>query len=332
MRQKRIKFNTLPPKHVPVRTHMGLAAPTLNPLGSRLQKTVVPGEGTMTIELLAEGYIFLEGPRVDANNTLYFSDIVMGGVFRRTPDGKITHMIPERKMIGGLALNADGRIVVSGHFVSGQGGLMIFDPNTGKQETLFDKLDGVPVKAINDFQPDGEGGVYAGSIDPAAQSLGKADASPLYHFSANRKARRVAEDIKVTNGIGMSPDRKTVYQTETMEGVLAYDRAADGSLSNRRLLISHPFTDGISVDSENCVWIACVQDSAIKRFTPDGKLDRRIDIPVKEVASLTFGGADLKDIYVVTGSPTNLPNFPHTGKVFRVRTEIAGQATPLTNF
>jgi sugar lactone lactonase YvrE len=286
----------------------------------------------MTIELLAEGYIFLEGPRIDAKNNLYFSDIAIGGVFRRTPDGKITHMIPERKMIGGLALNADGRIVVSGHFVPGQGGLMIFDPDTGKQETLLDKVDGVPVKAINDIQPDGDGGLYAGGIDPAAQSLGKSEASPLFHVAADRKARRVAEGIKVTNGIGMSPDRKTVYQAETMEGVLAYDRAADGSVSNRRLLINHPFTDGVTVDSENCIWIACVQDSAIKRFTPDGKLDRRVEIPVKEVASLTFGGEDLRDIYVVTGSPTNLPDFPHTGKVFRVRTDVAGQRTPLTNF
>jgi sugar lactone lactonase YvrE len=284
-------------------------------------------ETQMQVELLAEGYIFLEAPRVDAKNNLYFSDIQIGGVFKRAPDGKLTHLIPDRKWIGGLAFNADGRIIASGH-----GGLVIFDETTGKQDVLLDKVDGKPIKGINDIQPDGDGGLYAGVIDTAAQSLGKADASPLLHLAPNGRVRRVMEDINVTNGIGLSPDRKIVYQAETMDGVLAYDRAADGSCSNRRLAIKHPFTDGIAVDAQGGVWVAAVQDSSVKRFTPDGKLDRRIDVPVKEVASLTFGGADLKDMYIVTGSATNVPGFVHTGKVFRVRSEIAGLPTPLTKF
>ena len=302
-----------------------------NDLGSKPGRTTKRSRTSvgemMKIELLAEGYTFLEGPRVDSNDNLYFTDIILGGMFRRTPDGTITHMIPERKMIGGLALNADGRIVATG-----RGGLILFHPETGKQETLLDKVDGEPIGSINDIQPDGEGGLYAGLIDPAAQMGGESIASPLVHLAADRKARRIADGIKITNGIGLSPDRRIVYQAETQEGVLAYDRAPDGSLSNRRLAIAHPFTDGLAVDSEGCVWVAAVTDSNIKRFTPDGKLDSKIDIPVREVASLTFGGADLRDIYVVTGSALNLPEYEKTGAVYRVRSDIAGQATPLTNF
>jgi D-xylonolactonase len=287
----------------------------------------------MHIELLADGYTFIEGPRVDSKNNLYFSDVYIGGLFCRTPEGNIRHMIPDRKWIGGTALNADGRIVLSGH-----GGLILFDPGTGKQETLLAEIDGQPVQAINDIQPDFEGNLYAGLYDLAAQNLIKVDVNhpvplqPLVHLLVDRKVRRVAEGIKAANGIGISPDRRIVYQAETMEGVLAYDRAADGSLSNRRLAINHPWTDGIAVDFEGCVWIAAIQDSSIIRFTPDGELDRRVEIPVREVASLTFGGEDLRDIYVVTGSAIHMPGFERTGRIYRLRSDVTGQPTPLTRF
>jgi sugar lactone lactonase YvrE len=281
----------------------------------------------MKLELLSAGHTFLEAPRVDAENNLYFSDIIVGGIFRRAPDGTITHLIPDRTWIGGLAINQDGRLVVSG-----RGGLLLVDPATDKREVLFDTLDGEPVGAINDIQPDGMGGLYAGLIDPAAQMLEKAGAQPLVLISRDRRARRVAEGIKVTNGIGLSPDGRILYQAETMEGVLAYTRASDGSLSNQRLAIKHSLTDGLAVDSDGYVWIADPNGSAIIRFTPDGKLDRRVEIPVREVSSLVFGGADLRDLYVVTGSAINKSDYERTGCVYRMRSDVAGQATPLTRF
>ena len=295
----------------------------------------------MKVELLAEGFIFLEAPRVDSNNNLYFSDIVTGGVFRRSRDGKITHMLAERKMIGGLALNADGRLVVSG-----RGGLILFDEKSGEQEPLLETAEGKAVSGVNDIQPDGEGGLYAGTVDAAAQaamvdndpsvqkarSLETPGPQPLVLLRADRRAQVVGQGAVVTNGIGLSPDRRLVYQAETLQGILAYDRAVDGSLSNRRLAIKQPMSDGISVDSEGCVWIAAVQDAAIIRFTPDGRLDRRIEIPVREVASLTFGGEDLRDLYVVTGSPIDRPTYARTGCVYRLRSDVAGQVTPLTQF
>jgi sugar lactone lactonase YvrE len=281
----------------------------------------------MALELLAEGYAFLEAPRVDSNDNLYFSDIVIGGVFRRSPDGKTTHLIPDRGWIGGIAINHDGRLVLSG-----RGGLILYDPQTDRREVLFDSLDGEPVGSINDIQPDGRGGLYAGLIDPAAQMLAKSRAQPLVLVSPERRARRVADGIKVTNGIGLSPDGRTLYQAETMDGVLAYDRAPDGSLSNQRLAIKHSLTDGLVVDSAGYIWLAAPNGSAVFRYAPDGQLDRRIDVPVKEVASLTFGGSDLRDLYIVTGSAIDKKEYPRTGNVYRMRSDVAGQETPHTRF
>jgi sugar lactone lactonase YvrE len=281
----------------------------------------------MTLELLAEGYAFLEAPRVDSSNNLYFSDIVIGGIFRRSPDGKISHLIPDRSWIGGLAINRDGRLVLSG-----RGGLILYDPATDEREVLFGELDGEPVGAINDIQPDGHGGLYAGLIDPAAQMLAEAQPKPLVLLSADRRARRVAEGIKVTNGIALSPDGRTLYQAETVDGVIAYDRAPGGGLSPGRLVIKHSYTVGLVVDSLGFVWLASPNSSAVFRYAPDGRFDRRIDIPVKEVASLTFGGADLKDLYVVTGSAIDKQGYRRTGNVYRMRSDVAGQETALTRF
>jgi gluconolactonase len=281
----------------------------------------------MEVEKLGEGYVLVEGPRVDAKNNLYFTDID-SGVFRRSPDGKIV-MIKERKWVGGLALNADGRIVASG-----ERGLIIFDPESGKEETLLDHLEGFPdpKPAFNDIQPDGEGGLYAGGIDPAGRTLGKTEPRPIVHIAPNRKARIVSDGTKIANGIGLSKDGKKLYQVETMDGVLAFDRAPDGSLSNKRLIVEHPIADGMAVDQQDGIWIAAAQDGSVKRYTPDGKFDRRIEVPVQFVTSLTFGGSDLKDLYIVTASPIHKPTWERCGALYRVRSDIAGLPTPPTRF
>src|SRR5512138_894310 len=72
------------------------------------------GGNCMQFETLATGYGLLEGPRTDEQNRLYYSDVRGGGVFRRNPDGRIETLIPERKFVGGIALNASGGMLVTG--------------------------------------------------------------------------------------------------------------------------------------------------------------------------------------------------------------------------
>ena len=107
----------------------------------------------MDLELLAWGYGLVEGPRTDAENNLYFTDIAEGGVFRRSPDGDIETLVPGRKSVGGLALHADGGFVMSGPDVSHW--------KDGEVRVLLTR-DGV--SAWNDLQPDAEGRIIAGSI------------------------------------------------------------------------------------------------------------------------------------------------------------------------
>ena len=66
------------------------------------------------IEMLAYGYGLVEGPRVDGEDNLYFSDVHNGGVHCRRPDGTIETVVPKRRGVGGIALHADGGLVISG--------------------------------------------------------------------------------------------------------------------------------------------------------------------------------------------------------------------------
>src|SRR5215469_9654879 len=90
----------------------------------------------MEFETLASGYGLLEGPRTDEQNRLYFSDVRGGGVFRRDPDGRIETLIPERKSVGGIALNEGGGLVITG------AGLAYWDETTARIRNIFTEWEG----------------------------------------------------------------------------------------------------------------------------------------------------------------------------------------------
>jgi sugar lactone lactonase YvrE len=144
--------------------------------------------------------------------------------------------------------------------------------------------------------------------------------------------------VKFSNGIGLSPDGRRLYHSETLTGVFAYDILADGSLANRTLLIAQEDCDGLAVDREGGMWIACVWSGGIVRVLPDGTVGRRIPLPVKEVPSLCFGGADGRDVYVATGAEGGLEKLmkgddvPKTASLYRGRSDIPGMPVPRTRF
>src|ERR1700761_429397 len=190
----------------------------------------------MEFETLLSGWEFLEAPRLDAAGNLYFSDVTLGGLHKLLPDGQVESFLPGRTWIGGIAFNGDGGIVCSG-----KDGLICFYEKTGAVKPVFGGLG-----AINDFCPDGAGGVIAGVID--AESVAAArppEGRPLIRISSSGEAIRLWEGITVSNGIGFSPDGKLLYQSESYKTEWVYDVAAEGTLGNRRIFADIQDADGL---------------------------------------------------------------------------------------
>jgi sugar lactone lactonase YvrE len=139
----------------------------------------------------------------------------------------------------------------------------------------------------------------------------------------------------VSNGIGFSPDRTRLYYAESHDGVCVYDFAPDRTVSNRRVLARLRGADGLAVDSEGAIWVAGYNTGDVIRYLPDGTIERRIDFSDKFegclITSLTFGGPDLRDLYVVTAGDYRKPA-TRNGRIYRGRSEVAGQKTPLVRF
>ncbi len=271
------------------------------------------------METLAYGYALVEAPRVDAAGDLYFSDVLGGGVYRRSPGGTIETIVPKRRGVGGMALHADGGVVVSGRNV--------VHVRDGETRVLLE-VEGA--LGFNDLTTDREGRVFVGSLRSGAFDSGPRVPGELWRIDGAGRGAKVYGGIEFANGVGFSPDFKTVYHSNYSEGfVLAHDLAADGSGTNRRVFARMPKgnPDGLAVDETGAVWVALGSGGGIGRFSPRGELVSILEVPSPFVTSLCFGGADRRDLYVTTLENGEVPE--RKGTIFRTRVETPGLVAPL---
>ena len=272
------------------------------------------------LETLVYGYGLLEGPRVDANDNLYFSDVPNGGVYRRSPSGEVSTVIPRRRGVGGIALHADGGVVVSGK--------NICHVKEGQTRILFQRDD---IPGFNDIFTDSAGRVYVGSLRSDPFKEGARTPGELWRVEGEGKATEMYGNVGLTNGIGFSPDGKMIYHADSAgPHLIVHDVAPNGTMTNRRAIAqmeSGTIPDGLCVDEAGCIWVAVYGGRCVTRYTPDGKLDRKIEVPAKAVTSVCFGGKDRRDLYIVTADNTEVPN--RKGTIFRTRVETPGVSVPL---
>jgi sugar lactone lactonase YvrE len=205
---------------------------------------------------------------------------------------------------GSLALGADGRLVVAL-----DNALFRFEPETRQLAPLAASGQQGPATRLNDGRCDARGRFWVGSMDNGlSQPLGN-----LYRVDPDGTVTVVDRGFVVSNSLATTPDHRTLYFSDTRSYVtFAYDLDIDdGAVTNRRVLIDHRADrsrpDGACVDAEGCLWLAIFAGGRICRYTPDGRLDRTIALPVTNPTCLCFGGRDLGTLYVTTATKMIAP-------------------------
>jgi sugar lactone lactonase YvrE len=267
----------------------------------------------MRIEVLVDVKTTLgEGPVWDVEEQrLYWIDSFDGRVFRCTHDGREIRAWDVPAKIGSMALRQKG-----GAVVSLANGFHFLDFKTGDVQLIHDPEPDKPKNRLNDGKVDKRGRFVAGSMDTMEEGPNGA----LYRLDPDLSVHTLDTGIIVSNGPCWSPDGKTFYFTDTWTGeIWAYDYDQEtGAVSNRRTFTKVDSSrggaaDGSTVDAEGCVWNALVYDGRLIRYTPDGKVEREIAMPVKKVTSVMFGGPNLDVLYVTSMAKPPLPRFPGDG-------------------
>ena len=199
--------------------------------------------------------------------------------------------------VGALALRKDG-----GAVLALDDGFYFFDFDSGALELIQLVDAGQPRTRLNDAKCDRRGRFFAGGMDDQEEL----PICGLWRLDPDLTVTRVESGIICSNGPCWSPDDRTFYFADTFQQVMwAYDYDIDtGALSNRRDFASTRddpgFFDGSTVDAEGGVWNALVIGGDLIRYAPDGSVDRRIGMPVKNITSVAFGGPELDEIYVTS--------------------------------
>ncbi len=263
-----------------------------------------------------------EGPCWDADTaTLLWVDIPSGAIHRTTETGATTTLwrdppvslvLPTAR---GLVAALRARIVLLG-------------PDGA--DTVLGGVDAEEEIRFNDGKCAPNGRLWVGTMHTRRQP----GTAHLYRLDPGATLTPVLSGVTVSNGLGWSPDGRTLYYVDTP--TLAIDRfdhdPLTGALTARRcfadLADSGGRPDGLTVDAAGGVWVALFAGGALRRYTPAGELDTIVPVPVSHPTSCAFGGAGLDDLYVTTAreplSPAARSAQPLAGRLLRLRPPVPG--------
>ena len=283
---------------------------------------------------IATTVAFTEGPVVDREGNVYFTELVFQRIVKLDSKGVLSVFREQSNNANGLLIDPEGRLIAcEGSDSTRMGVTQKFKPQvtrtdlrTGTIEILADNYQGKPFVGPNDVTIDSKGRLYFTDLPGGA----------VYRLDAPGKATRIlaAPDIQRPNGIQVSPDDRTLYVIEanqTQGGarmIRAFTLSAEGTVSNMRVHYNfYPgrSADGMSIDAEGNLYASAGMGqlrgtsetldtkTGIYVISPGGKLLKFIPIPEDYITNNAFGGADMKTLYVTAGKT-----------LYRIRTDIAG--------
>ncbi len=268
-----------------------------------------------------------ESPLWDvAKQRLYWLDSLGGDIRRCMADGSELRHWKMPAAIGSMALRVGG-----GAVVALETGLHLFDFDTGARTLIAHPEQGLANVRLNDGAIDSRGRLVIGSLDMGTIYDPPETRTPrgsLWRLDADLSVHQLATGISVANGPCWSPDNSKFYFTDTnLQTIFVFDwDEASGTPRNRRPFVQGAeidLPDGCTVDAEGYVWSvfngAYTGKGQVRRFAPDGTLDRTIDMPTPRPTSLMFGGPDLDILFVTSMTiPSDIPKTPFDGRLFSI--------------
>lgn len=293
--------------------------------------------GSVEVETrVVENQVFTEGPAVDRAGNVYFTNIPTAKILKWDPNGKT---LTEFRTHSG---NANGlRFAMNGDLLAcevGSGRVTRTNMTSGVISVLAEQYEGRGIQSPNDLDFDSGGRIYFSSR-ANNPDLAKDNSKAVYRIDPDGRIHQLLSEpeIHMPNGVVLSPDEKTLYVIEAHpsddrnRSILAFDLDSSGSISNRRTLVNlYPGRsgDGMCIDREGNLYVAAGlhnirNDSetldtrpGIHVISPEGTLLAYARTLEDTITNVTFGGPDLKTLYVTCNS-----------YLLSIRTEIAGKLT-----
>jgi sugar lactone lactonase YvrE len=262
-----------------------------------------------------------EGPRWDAAaRRLLWVDIEGEALHVFDPARDHDRTIRLGARVGAAAPTASGDVLVA---LADR--LATVDLEDGTTRTVAEIPHG-PELRLNDGACDAAGRFWVGSMALDERPA----AAALYRYAGDGALDLVLDAVTLSNGLGWSPDGATMYYVDSLTyriDAFDFDLAA-GELSGRRQWVAiEPgagIPDGLAVDGEGGVWLALWGGAAVRRYSPDGALDRVLEVPTDNVTACCFGGEDGTSLYVTTASVGLAGEQPLAGDVFVAEVDVAG--------
>lgn len=258
--------------------------------GAESQSVVAPGA---TVEKLAGGFTFTEGPAVDEGGNIYFSDIpnnrihrwLLSGTletFRENSGGANGLFFDKRRNL--LACEGGGRRLVS------------INPPGDEVTVLADSYQGKRFNSLNDLWIDPKGGIYFS--DPRygrRRDDMEQDGEHVYYLSPDRKKLiRLIDDMVRPNGIIGTIDGRLLYVADHGAGkTFVYTISEDGTLSNKKLFAPEG-SDGMTIDNEGNIYLTT---SVVAVYNRKGKKIEEIEVPERP-ANVCFGGKNRQTLFI----------------------------------
>ena len=266
-------------------------------------------------DMLGEGTIW--SARDDA---VYWVDILAPALNRLSlKDGAVERWaVPEP--LGWVAERAGGGFI--GGFKSGFAEISL-DPLT--ITPIGDPEPDLPGNRMNDGKADAQGQIWCGTMDMAEES----DSGSLYRLTPDLVWQQMDAGYRVPNGPAFSPCGKWLYHSDTARRIMYRFAGTAEGIADRQPFISFTdadgYPDGMTVDADGHIWVAHWGGGRISRFTPDGRLDRAIALPARQVTNICFAGPDLDRMFV-SSAAIGLDATPYDGGLFEV--DCGGRGLP----